>query len=97
MRPSCDLTEILTFYYNFPIGPHFSDKLKVQNLYLKLWPHEGLHHTSLPTKFQNFCINYLRDTIMLTNRRFFLDIVLCMEILENAYLGDHLSKGSETL
>ncbi len=97
MGPNCDLAEISTFYYNFPIGLHFSDKLKVSNLDLKLCPHEGLHQTSLPTKFQNFWINYLRDTSMLAKRRFFMDIVLCMETLENVYLGDNLSKGSETL
>jgi hypothetical protein len=62
MGPNCDLAEISTFYYDIPIGPHFSDKLKVWNLDLKLCAHEGLHQTSLPTKFQNFWINYLRDT-----------------------------------
>jgi hypothetical protein len=88
MSPSCNLVEISTFYYNFPIGP---DKLKVSNLDLKICPHEGLPQTSLPTKFQNFWINYLRDTSMLTKRRFFMDI------LENPYLGDNLLKSSETL
>jgi hypothetical protein len=34
---------------------------------------------------------------MLAKRRFFLDIVLYMDILENPYLGDNLSKDSETL
>ena len=71
MGASCDLTEILIFYYNFPIGPHFSDKLKekwgpigphfsdklkVSHLDLKLYPQEGLYHTSLHTKFENFWI-----------------------------------------
>jgi hypothetical protein len=97
MSPSCDLAEISTFYYNYPIRPHFSDKLKVSNLDLKFCPHEGLHQTRLSTKFQNFWIDYLRDTSMLAKRRFFMDIVLCMDTLENPYLGDNLSKGSETL
>jgi len=97
MGPSCDLAEISTFYYNFPIGPHFSDKLKVSNLDLKLCPHEGLHQTSLPTKCQNIWTNYLRDTSMLAKRRFFMDIVLYMDVLENPYLGDNLSKCSEIL
>ena len=97
MGPSCDLAEISTFYFNFPIWRPFSDKLQVSNLGLKLCPHEGLHQTSLPTKFQKFWINYLRDASMLAKRRFFMGILLCMDILENPYLGNSLSKTFENL
>ncbi len=97
MGPSFNLAEISTFYYNFPLGPHFSDKLKVSNLDLKLCPHRDLYETSLSTKFQNLWMNYLRHTSILAKKRFFMDIVLCMDILENPYLRDNLFKDSETL
>ncbi len=97
MGPGCDLAEISTVYYNFPIGLYFSDKIKVSNLDLKLCPHQGLNQTSLPTKLQHFWIDCLRDTGMSAQRRFFMDIVLCMDILKNSYLQDSLSKNSETL
>ena len=65
MGPSCDLAEILTVYYNVPTGPYFSDNMKLSNLGQQFYPHQGLIQTSLPTKFQNFWIHYLRDTGML--------------------------------
>jgi hypothetical protein len=65
MSPSSDWTEISTFYYNFPIGLYLSDGIKVMNLGLEFCPHQGLNETSLPTKFQNFWTDYLRDASML--------------------------------
>ncbi len=85
------------FYYSFPIGPHFFDKIKVLNLDLKLCPHQDLTQTSFPTKFQNFWMDYLRDISILVYRRFFMDIVLCMNILESLYLGGSLAKSSDAL
>ena len=64
MGPSCDLAEISTVYYNFPIGPYLSDNMKLSNLDLKFCPRQELIQTSLLTEFENFWIHYLRDTGM---------------------------------
>ena len=71
MGPSCDLAEISALYYHFPVRSHFSGKFKVSNFEVKLYPYQGLNKTSLPTKFQNFWANHLRDMSMLAQRRFF--------------------------
>jgi hypothetical protein len=41
MGPSYDLAEISTLYHNIPLGPHFSDKLKVSSFDVKLGPYQG--------------------------------------------------------
>jgi hypothetical protein len=61
MSVSYNLAEILTSYYNFPVGPDFSSKVKVSNFDLKLCQHQSLNKTSLPTQSQKFSINHLRD------------------------------------
>jgi hypothetical protein len=61
MGSSCDLAEKSTIYYTFPIELYFLENMKLSNLDLKFCPRQGLDQTSLPTKFQNFWSNCLRD------------------------------------
>src|SRR5271163_4932080 len=97
MGPSCDLAEISTVYYNFPIGPYFSDNMKLLNLDLKFCLHQGLNQTSLPTKFQNFWTNYLRDMDSPKYPCITKYPSKSVFMLTYQYLGDNVSKNSETL
>ncbi len=56
MGPNYDLAVISIFYYNFPEGPHFSEKLKVSSFVMKLCTYQDLNQSSLSTKFQTFDI-----------------------------------------
>jgi len=43
MGRNCDLAEISTCSYNFSMGSHFSDKLKISSFDVKLCPYQGVN------------------------------------------------------